>query len=128
MFIIVIKGTNVGTVYSLSKTDFTVIGRDENCDICVLDPLISRRHCQIEWKNNSFYLKDLNSTNKTLLNKKPVEELEKLEPGDTIKVGDTILLFTDKEEVPIRRIEEYQILRMSKTQTDCGQTPIDLDK
>lgn len=120
MFIIVIKGTNVGTVYALSKTEYSVIGRGQECDIRVVDLMASRTHCQIEWKKNGFYLRDLNSTNKTFLNKKLVEKEEKLEPGDTIKVGDAILLFTDKEEVPIKSIEQYNIMRMSKTR------PIDL--
>jgi len=115
MFIILIKGTNVGAVYALNKTDITVIGRGEECDIRVLDLLVSRRHCQIEWKNNSFYVKDLNSKNKTLLNKKIIEKDEKLEPGDIIQVGNTILLFTDKEEMPVKGFEEYQIMRMSQT-------------
>lgn len=115
MFIIIIKGTNVGMVYALSKTDFTVIGRGEECDIRVLDLLVSRRHCEINWKKNNFYVKDLSSTNKTFLNKKIVEGENILEPGDTIKIGDTILLFTDKEEIPIKSVKEYQIMRMSKT-------------
>lgn len=115
MFIIIIKGTNVGTVYPLSKSDFTVIGRGEESDIRILDIMISRRHCQIEWKKNSFYIKDLSSTNKTFINKKLIQEAAKLEPGDTIYIGNTILLFTDKEEIPIKSIEEYKIMRMGKT-------------
>lgn len=117
MFIITIKGTNVGTVYALSKSEITIIGRGEECDIHVLDLMISRRHCQIEWKKDNFYIKDLNSTNKTFLNKKIIEGVEKLEPGDTIHVGSTILLFTDKEEVPIKSVKEYQTIRMSKTRS-----------
>lgn len=115
MYIIVIEGTNVGTVYALSKSDFTVIGRGQECDIRILDLSASRMHCQIEWKNNGYYIKDLNSTNKTLLNKNPVEKEKKLEPGDTIKVGDAILLFTDKEETTVHGVKDCQIMRMSKT-------------
>lgn len=115
MLIIVIKGTNVGTVYALSKSDFTVVGRGQECDIKILDPLVSRMHCQIEWKNNGYYIKDLDSTNKTLLNKNPVGKEKKLESGDTIKVGDAILLFTDKEETTVQGVKDYQIMRMSKT-------------
>lgn len=115
MFIIVIKGTNVGTVYALSKTDLTVIGRGENCDIRILDLMISRRHCEIHWKKDGFYIKDMNSTNKTFLNKKILHGAEKLETGDTIKIGDSILLFTDKEEMSVKKAEEYQIMRMSQT-------------
>lgn len=115
MFIIVIKGTNVGTVFALSKNDLTIIGRGTECDIRILDIMVSRRHCQVEWKKNSYYVKDLNSTNKTFLNKKIIEGEEKLDPGDTIRVGDTILLFTDKEEMPIKSVDEYYKIRMSQT-------------
>jgi pSer/pThr/pTyr-binding forkhead associated (FHA) protein len=115
MFLTVIKGIKSGTVYSLNKSDITVIGRGEECDIRILDLLISRRHCQIRWKDNDFYIKDNNSTNKTFLNKKIISGEEKLEPGDIISVGNTILLFTDKEETSIKKFEDYQKMRMSKT-------------
>lgn len=122
MFIIVISGTNVGSVYALDKTDYTIIGRGQECDIRVLDLLVSRRHCQIEWKRNGFYIKDLHSTNKTYLNKKIIEVEQKLEPGDTLNIGNSILLFTDKEEVPIKNIEEYNLMRMSQTRNIDSQS------
>lgn len=122
MFLIIIKGTNVGVVSALSKTDFIVIGRGEECDIRILDLMVSRRHCRIEWKRNNFYIWDLNSTNKTFVNKKEISGEQRLDPGDTIKIGDTILLFTDKEEMPIKSVEEYQKIRMSKTK-QVGHMP-----
>lgn len=115
MFIVIIKGTNIGAVFALNKNDLTIIGRGAECDIRILDLMVSRRHCHIEWKEKNFYIKDLESTNRTFLNKKEIPGEQKLEPGDTIKIGDTILLFTDKEEVPIKSVEEYKKIRMSKT-------------
>lgn len=115
MYIILIKGPSIGGTFPLKRTDPNVIGRGKECDIRILDLMISRKHCQIEERNGVFYIKDLKSTNKTILNKKIVEDEEKLNTGDIIKVGNTILLFTDQKDMSIKSVEEYEQLRTKQT-------------
>jgi pSer/pThr/pTyr-binding forkhead associated (FHA) protein len=47
-----------------------IIGRDSNCDYVIIDPKnrVSRRHAEVQKKDNIFFIKDLNSLNGTFIN------------------------------------------------------------
>ncbi|MBN1410495.1 MAG: FHA domain-containing protein [Spirochaetales bacterium] len=78
----------------------TVIGRDEECDFVLEDPLLSRKHCIVRMDEAcDFYLEDLNSTNSTFLNSKIVKKKTMLGYGDRIVLGNTILRFYFEEEI-----------------------------
>ena len=67
-----------------------VFGRDEG-HVRLDDPSISSRHFQIDAVGNDLFVRDLGSTNGTLLNGHPVRYSEIL-PGDELRVGRTILV------------------------------------
>lgn len=69
-----------------------VLGRDSDCDLVVADFDISRRHATIEVCEGEYTIRDLNSTNGTLVNNRKVEVVG-LVSGDMIRVGKTILKF-----------------------------------
>lgn len=116
MFLIIIKGPKIGSVFPLDREGVFVIGRGDECDIKILDMMVSRKHCQIErTRNNNYYIKDLKSTNKTSVNKKIVEDIVELKTGDMIEVGDTVVLFTDQKDTPIKSVEDFQKLRINQT-------------
>lgn len=68
-----------------------VFGRSVGCDVTVPDPLISRQHCVVFLDGSTPHVKDLGSSNSTLLNGKPVKDAV-LRPGDEIAVGKTIFV------------------------------------
>jgi two-component system cell cycle response regulator len=68
------------------------LGRDSDCDLVLADHDISRRHAQIEYANGEHIVRDLGSTNGTIVNNKRVQ-FATLSSGDTIRVGKTILKF-----------------------------------
>ncbi len=76
----------------------TVIGRDDEADIMLDDPGISRRHSEIRVTNDGPHLvmtvSDLGSTNGTFLNGDPIDRAH-LQDGDRITVGRTHLLFQE---------------------------------
>lgn len=72
--------------------DELVIGRLEECDICLSDAVASRRHAALIKVEDGWVLQDLESTNGTLLNGQPVER-EVLHDGDVIEIGVTRLVF-----------------------------------
>ena len=116
MFLIVVtKGKHVGNIFPLTKVGPIIIGRGKGCDIRILDLMISRKHCQIEAKNKDFYIKDLESTNKTIVNKRIIKDEVKLTAGDIIKIGNTELLFTDRKEFSIKSVSEYEKFGMKQT-------------
>ena len=64
----------------------TVIGRRQECDLCIPLMVVSRRHCQINQDEGKLMIRDLGSRNGTYLNGERVEEAE-LSGGDQIRIG-----------------------------------------
>jgi pSer/pThr/pTyr-binding forkhead associated (FHA) protein len=82
-----------GMTYELGA-DPTVIGRNPNTDITLLDEGISREHAIIELDESSdtFTIEDLQSTNGTKVNGKRVRSCA-LSDGDEIVIGQTSFRF-----------------------------------
>ena len=91
-----LAGPSKGKAFGLTERDFS-IGRDPSNSLSLNDALISRRHVLIRNVGSGFTIVDLNSRNGTFVNAVPVKE-RKLEPGDRIQVGDSLLLFAEEEE------------------------------
>ena len=71
----------------------TVIGRGSEADITVADNGISRRHLEIGWDGRRAQVRDLGSTNGSKLNGRPLTQPTPLNPGDTITLGRTTVIF-----------------------------------
>jgi pSer/pThr/pTyr-binding forkhead associated (FHA) protein len=71
------------------------IGRDRKNSIVIENALVSRHHAVIQKIKSDFYIKDLESANGTFVNKDrvPKEKYIKITPGDTIKIGNSHLVF-----------------------------------
>lgn len=68
------------------------IGRSQNCHVVLEDKKSSRKHAIILQKDGRFLLRDLGSSNGTLVNGERVDEHE-LSSGDEIQIGDTRFTF-----------------------------------
>jgi len=84
-------GTAEETSYPLSKQT-TVVGRGENADLRLADPGASRRHAEIRRAEAWVTIRDLGSTNGTLVNGKRIEEAD-LDDGDEVTIGETTFTF-----------------------------------
>ncbi len=80
----VLEGEDKGTVYPV-LTPRVTLGRS-NADIIVNDPLSSRLHCAIEFSEECVLLRDLGSTNGTLIDDRPVHMAE-IADGSTFQIG-----------------------------------------
>lgn len=80
----VLEGADEGTVYPVVKPRFT-LGR-ANADVLVNDPSASRLHCRLEVGDDGVLLRDLNSTNGTLINDQPVQAAM-LAHGSAFRIG-----------------------------------------
>jgi len=71
-----------------------IFGRDKSCDYVLLDPdrKVSRRHGSIMFKDKSYFIKDLDSSNGTFLNNKKITSNQwvRLTPADHIVAANTI--------------------------------------
>jgi pSer/pThr/pTyr-binding forkhead associated (FHA) protein len=67
----------------------TIIGRRQDCELCIPLMAVSRCHCQLTCSKDTLVLRDLGSTNGTYVNGKPVAQTE-LQPGDYIQIGPVV--------------------------------------
>ena len=70
----------------------TVIGRGSDADITVADSGTSRKHVEILWDGERAMVRDLNSTNGTMLDGRKVTEAA-LPPDSTVRIGRTDIVF-----------------------------------
>lgn len=75
--------------------DFLTIGRASHNTLIIDDAFVSQRHARIEKRGNDYIIKDLRSTNGTLVNETPVLEA-KLTQNDRIRFGETVYVFTTR--------------------------------
>lgn len=71
------------------------IGRSLDNDVVLNDSFVGRHHCQIAHADDgTFTLIDFNSKNGTYVNGKRIFGSIRLDPFDTVKIGDTVLPWT----------------------------------
>lgn len=71
----------------------TLIGRAEDCHLCILSGLISRRHAVLTNSSGKVRIDDLGSRNGIFLNGMRLQAPTELQEGDTILLGTTELSF-----------------------------------
>jgi hypothetical protein len=94
------KGFRAGRELILTKPEIT-IGRAEECDIGLFgDPGVDKTHARILRKGESYVLADLGSAGGTFLNDERLSEPTRLRSGDSIRVGQTVLTFGERQKQP----------------------------
>ncbi len=87
----------------------TTIGRAVDSDIVITSRRVSREHSRVERQGRHVTLVDLGSTNGTFLNGERVLAPVRLRDGDSVSIGDVILVFHDPEstflETPFPELE-----------------------
>ena len=92
-------GLQSGDPFQLEPS--TTIGRVESNDVVLNEETVSSRHAAVEFHDGRWWIRDLGSTNGTLLNNELVNGQDQLEPGDLIQVGGVRLQFAASK--PSRR-------------------------
>jgi pSer/pThr/pTyr-binding forkhead associated (FHA) protein len=87
-----------------------IIGRDPDADLVLSDDKISRMHCGIRQDGSCHTIKDLGSRNGTFVNAEQITTSTPLQPGDHIRIGNTLLTVEQKlskdTETILHEIEE----------------------
>jgi hypothetical protein len=76
--------------WSGTRTEL-LVGRNPACDVVLDDLSVSRRHAVLRYRDGSWILRDLESTNGTRVNGCDVVRC-RVEPGDLLMLGDASLL------------------------------------
>ena len=96
--IIITSGEQKGQYLPLGRR-INVIGRGEALPMQILDDMVSRKHLRIRYDQdtNQHFLEDMDSKHGVFINERKVTELTVLKEGDRIRLGQTDLLFTEKD-------------------------------
>ncbi len=89
------------TIYSDEKEYFSrevalpcVIGRGKQCDVTIVHPLVSRRHCEIYEENGVVMMRDLGSLNGTLFQGVRIGRGVAIPSGSFFSIGRLMLRVT----------------------------------
>ena len=108
---------------SLNQGDSWVLGRREDCDICISHPSLSAQHLKIKRTGNQFYIEDLKSSNGTFLNDARLEpgKPQPLKSEDKIEALDLVMTF----EAQNRKFAEIiKNLPVKATETRVMENPL----
>jgi pSer/pThr/pTyr-binding forkhead associated (FHA) protein len=109
--IVVMAGPNEGKTFLLQASRLVSIGRDDQCNIQLVDNQVSRRHLQIRFDadEDQHYAVDMRSANGVFVNGERVTEDRPLADGDIIVVGQSELRYTrdDVDDIDLA-MEQYR--------------------
>jgi two-component system, cell cycle response regulator len=106
----VARGVETGRHFIIPDNNKMVLGRSSECTIVIPDASCSRKHAEIFLASNGkVFVKDLGSTNGTLLNGKRIPAPQELNESDIVQIGDnTEFLFEHmREEEAQAQVEIY---------------------
>jgi hypothetical protein len=95
------------------------IGRGGGNEFYLPDYHASREHAEISWNGEAFVLKDLNSSNGTLVNGEKVVE-KVLEPGDEVQIGMHVLKLRAEDSATVVEDFERQSKQVQEWKTAVG--------
>jgi diguanylate cyclase (GGDEF)-like protein len=105
--LIVIRGHGTDLGQMLPIIGPTTIGRDRSCNLSLTDPRVSSHHARIKPQPpDSYVLSDLQSTNGTRVDGKPIIAAWNLRDGEKIYVGESILRFTEADAKELAYLRE----------------------
>lgn len=79
------------------KSGEVLIGRSGECNLMLEDSYVSRRHARVYYKQDNYFIEDLNSKFGVSVNGRKVSE-QRLNSGDIILIGKKTIIFTNPAE------------------------------
>lgn len=96
----VVGGKQDNQVVPLPQGKF-LIGREQDCHLRPNSELVSRHHCVVTCDEFGIRVRDLGSTNGTLVNGERIEKQVELKPGDKLVVGSLNFELVVHEAAPV---------------------------
>jgi len=123
--LVIMQGEKTVKEFVLEAKEIS-IGRDPGSDITLLDASVSRRHARMVRVLNSYYLEDLDSTNGTQRNLRPITK-HLLKHGDEIRIGGFKLYFVNEQDNAQKLPEQESsssedFSRSSSSMADMGKS------
>jgi hypothetical protein len=93
--LVVLEGSgspvSAGSVFPLMSD--SLIGRESGLAVTLDDPRVSARHAELTYRHEQWWLRDLGSSNGTLLNGQPVHSVVAVRSGDVLQCAAVRLRF-----------------------------------
>jgi diguanylate cyclase (GGDEF)-like protein len=105
---VILYGAELGRRVPLSQSTLTV-GRSTKADLVIDQEAVSRHHARIEYVLGRHTILDLRSSNGVFVNEARVTT-RKLEDGDRIRIGRTLLVFMNGQNIEARYQDELHRL------------------
>lgn len=118
-----VEGAEGGQEIELKQKEM-VIGRDLACQIHIPVNQVSSRHAMLVAQQNTYVLKDLQSTNGTFVNGRKIDTVE-LQHGDEIRVGMQKLVFRSSVQARPKVLQRESFVLLPVTAKKYGQ-PLEL--
>ena len=99
-------------VQSVPLSDRLVFGRSPDVDVQLNDPIVSRRHAEIEEGSTGFRVVDLNSRAGSFVNGRRFDE-HQMVIGDQLQLGPFYFAFTGNELQRIQRVSAGKMIAIS---------------
>ncbi len=90
--LLVIAGPDKGRTFQLPQVDSLFLGRSRATQTHLIDPHVSRIHCQVQVEGPHVVVQDYDSAGGTFVNGRRITH-QPLNPGDVIRIGNTQLQF-----------------------------------
>jgi pSer/pThr/pTyr-binding forkhead associated (FHA) protein len=98
--------------FPLNK-DQIVIGRSSEANLKLVHPLISRKHCVVEKRDDSFFIRNISTTNPISFNDHDISE-KRLYAGDELKIGTFSVTFVSDRPQDVRVVKEKVITQKKR--------------
>ncbi|HSO53234.1 MAG TPA: FHA domain-containing protein [Actinomycetes bacterium] len=96
----IVEGTGAGRMVALAGG--VTIGRGQDADLVLADELVSRRHARVAPRGSGAVVEDLGSRNGTFLNGDGIHGLTRMEPGDQLQLGVTLVELRSARQIAER--------------------------
>jgi ABC transport system ATP-binding/permease protein len=93
------EGSQAGKAFEILEGP-ALIGRDPGVDCYLPDEAVSRRHTRLTYEDGCFFIEDLQSRNGTFVNGEIVKGIQRISPGDKIRLGQVVTLVLDTADRP----------------------------
>lgn len=88
--LVVVKGRSANKALKIPADGVTSVGRQQGCQIRISSSQVSRKHCELFEKKGHLLVKDLGSSNGTLINGKKIEGQQVVEVGSILTIGSVV--------------------------------------
>ncbi len=92
-----VTGVDVGTSFALA-TPLALIGRADEVDVRIHDRSVSRKHARLSRRGALFFVEPLQSTNGVYVNGRLLRGEARLNSGEVLELGQTVLRFDGPEQ------------------------------